>query len=82
LSRETRFELTTSASANVDLGIFDLSGRRVATIHRGALEAGPHSFRWDGTASGGGRVPSGVYFYRAQTASTSATRKLVVLDRE
>ncbi|MBD3236848.1 MAG: hypothetical protein GF330_09100 [Candidatus Eisenbacteria bacterium] len=51
------------------LQIVDLSGRVVAACpaapHRGSLQhIGPARFLWDGSGSGGERVPSGVYWAR------------------
>lgn len=80
-AREAVFDLTASAAADVDLGIFDLSGRRVVTLHHGALSAGAHAFRWDGTRGNGVRAPSGIYFYRAQAGGGATARKLVLVDR-
>jgi hypothetical protein len=78
-TRETRFVLGLSHASHAEVGVFDLSGRRVVTLHRGALEAGEHPFRWDGTQADGARAVDGVYFYRAQAGVASMTRKLVLL---
>jgi cysteine-rich repeat protein len=45
-----------------EVGIYDLSGRRVRWLHRGSLEAGPHRWVWDGLDDRGSRPASGVYF--------------------
>ncbi len=50
-------------AAVVDLGVFDVSGRRVATLTRGQMAAGLHVFGWNGLSSEG-RVTSGVFFFR------------------
>jgi hypothetical protein len=78
-SRETRFVLALSRAGDAEVAVFDLSGRRVATLHRGALAAGEHTFRWDGTQEDGARTRDGVYFYRAMAGGVSATRKMVLL---
>lgn len=76
---DMRFTLGLSQGADADLAIFDLNGRRVVTLHHGALDAGTHDFRWDGRTESGARVPDGVYFYRAEAADASTTRKVVLL---
>ena len=48
----------------VDVGVFDVSGRRVATLHAGAFAAGRHAIRWDGSGAGGRPVAPGVYLVR------------------
>jgi hypothetical protein len=46
------------------LAVFDVRGRLVRDLFTGAFEPGPHVVDWDGTASDGSRVSSGVYHYR------------------
>ena len=53
-----------AAPADVQLSIFDVSGRRVRTLAEGARPSGDQSVTWDGTDMAGQRVASGVYFYR------------------
>ena len=76
---ETRFTLSLPVSGNVELGVFDLSGRRVATLHHGALKAGVTEFAWNGHADSGAQLGAGVYFYRAGTAQGSVSRRMVYL---
>jgi len=55
------------------LSVYDLSGRRVATLVEGDLTAGRHEVAWDCA-----EVPSGVYLYRLETNARSLTQRLVV----
>ena len=80
-SGETRFALTLEQSADVEVGIYDLSGRRVTTVFRGPLEPGTRSFGWNGRDAQGSTVSDGIYFYRAAAAGEVAARKLVLLRR-
>ncbi len=57
-----RFELT--APATVELTVFDLSGRRVATLALGDRAAGRHEAVWQGCDEAGRSMPSGVYLAR------------------
>jgi hypothetical protein len=54
-------------AARADVSVYDVAGRRVATLHRGALDAGVHRLTWSGPgASGSGPRPgAGIYFVRA-----------------
>jgi len=61
----------------VDLRVYDLSGREVATIARGSYEAGDHAASWEGRTSRG-RVASGLYFIRAHGEDTRSRSFLVV----
>ena len=66
-------------AAPVELSIYDLAGRRVATLVDGAVEAGFHSARWDGTTDGGGQAASGVYFCRVSALGEERSAKMVLL---
>ncbi len=74
----TAFLLENPGTAEVTVRVYDLTGRVVAVLHRGTLSAGTHRFVWDGTASGGGPVPSGEYFCVAATSGTVAYAKAQV----
>jgi hypothetical protein len=71
------FDLPAPAAAS--LGIFDLAGRRVATLVSGTLDADHYSVRWDGRDAGGSRVPAGLYFARFVTPGMSRVARLVLL---
>lgn len=74
-----RFSVTLAAPGPLEVAVFDLNGRRVATLHRGSATAGSHEFTWDGRDSAGDRVANGIYFYRATSHAGSATRKVTLL---
>jgi hypothetical protein len=65
---------------NVDLKIFDVAGRAVKTLVQGPMGPGLHTLQWDGTSDAGGRLGSGVYFYRITAGADRAQRKLVIVD--
>jgi hypothetical protein len=50
--------------SQVQLGVYDLLGRRVAILATGELSAGRHDRSWDGKTTGGEPAPAGIYFYR------------------
>lgn len=58
----------------VSLAVYDLLGRKVATIADGRYTAGQHTFTFD--AQG---LASGVYVYRLQAGSSVATKRMVLL---
>jgi beta-lactamase superfamily II metal-dependent hydrolase len=63
----------------VSLGVFDTSGRRVATLADGEYSAGYHNLTWDGRRSDGTRAAAGIYFYRLVTEEGTQSRRLMVL---
>lgn len=64
----------------VEVSVHDLGGRRVATLLRGALPAGPRTLRWERVDATGRRVKAGVYFVRASAHGASANQRVVVTD--
>jgi hypothetical protein len=62
----------------VDLGVFDLTGRRVrALVTHEPLPAGTHARTWDGTRDSGGKAAPGIYLVRLETPSQRLTRTAV-----
>ncbi len=76
-STTIRFDLP--AASNTVLRIFDVTGRLVATLADGRMDAGQHTVVWNGKNNRGRIVASGVYFCRLQAGKLVATRKIVVL---
>jgi len=58
----------------VTVAIYDLHGARVATLLDHA-----YTMEWDGRATNGATVSSGVYFARIEHASGTRTKKMVML---
>jgi len=76
-STEIRFEL--AAPGRATLEVFDLTGRRVRTLLRSELPAGPHAATWNGTDDAGRDVPAGVYVARLQVGERVEARKLALI---
>jgi hypothetical protein len=56
------------------LKVYDVLGREVATLVNQTMEAGTHTVQWDASAS-----PSGVYFYRLETSTSSLAKKMLLV---
>lgn len=63
----------------VELEIYDLNGRRVASLHHGSMNAGPHSIDWDGRDLDGRPAAPGIYLYRLKTESQVESSHLVLM---
>ena len=63
----------------VDLAVYTVDGRRVATLVAGELAAGEHQVTWDGRDTGGRRVASGAYFYRLRAGDEVQVRRMVMV---
>jgi matrixin len=72
-----RYRLTTDQV--VDMRLFDVAGRAIATLVEGPRAAGEYELAWDG-ATRSGRAPSGVYFARLLTPTGSARATVVLLE--
>ena len=68
-----------AAGAPFEVAVFDLLGRRVCTLARGAATEGRLEFSWDLRADSGTPVPSGIYVARLSFAGGSLSRRLAVL---
>ncbi len=75
----TTIEFELPERARAELSVYGASGRRIATLVDGILEAGPHTTTWDGIDDGGSPAASGVYFFRLTQHGRSTTRKGVLL---
>ena len=75
-------------SLDVEIEIFDLSGRKVATAKTNETAQGNTTLvRWDACSLGGSAVSTGVYLYRARITTaegmmTSKAKKLIVLSNK
>ena len=74
----TRVAYAMAQRGAVDLAVFDVTGRRVATLFRGEAEPGQHSAVWDGRSADGSLAPSGIYRCVLQTAAGRQSRSLVL----
>jgi hypothetical protein len=76
----TSISFTTAKAGHVDVGIFDLQGRRVKTVFEGYREAGVGAFDWNGQYASGRPAPNGVYFIRmiAPGAKRPITQKVTL----
>jgi hypothetical protein len=59
--------------------VYDLAGRRVASLADGRETAGRHLLRWDGRDLSGNRVAAGIYFFRLESPEGTQTRKVTFL---
>jgi len=75
----TRFAFAVPRRSEVQLDVFDVTGRLVATVFRGTLEPGPASFDWTRTTDQGERAAPGVYFARLQGFGHTQLTRMTLL---
>ncbi|MCG8604446.1 T9SS type A sorting domain-containing protein, partial [bacterium] len=66
-------------AGEVTLGIYNLKGQLIRTLHSGAIAAGRHSVIWNARDSQGAKVASGVYLYKLEIQGFVATKRLVLM---
>jgi hypothetical protein len=71
---QTNIEFSLPVQSQVRLVIFDLLGRRVATLANEELGAGTHTYTWNAD-----RFASGVYIYQLITSEGVITKKMTLL---
>jgi len=66
-------------AADVDLMIFDITGRKIKAWSIVNQQAGWHEVIWNGTDKSGALVPTGVYIYSLRAGNVADTKKMVFM---
>ena len=69
------FEIYTEAGGTADIGVYDVTGRRVANVSSGELAAGSHSISWMLPQN----IENGIYFVRATLGGNTVTSRMAVV---
>jgi len=77
--RTTTIGFDLPIASPVTIEVFDLLGRRVATLAEGEYPAGAHTVGWDLRAQGGTSVRPGIYVYRMTAGEFREKRKMSVI---
>ncbi|NQV74035.1 T9SS type A sorting domain-containing protein [bacterium] len=70
----TSIQFNLPATQNVNLSVFDVLGRRVATLVNGQMAAGRHNVTFEAS-----NLPSGMYLYRLSTPNGSISQKMILM---
>jgi hypothetical protein len=70
----TTIGFSVQASGHVSLSVYDLLGKHVATLVDQQLDAGRYTANFSAPS-----LPSGMYFYRLRTGSTTETKRMLLL---
>ena len=77
-SADVCFEIDSRPGEDLNVQIFDASGRLCASVASGRAP-GPRTVIWDGRMADGRSAPAGVYFVRAASGTTQEARRFVML---
>jgi hypothetical protein len=75
----TRIDFVLSEPGAVDLVVYNIAGRRIATLVQGRLEAGPHSVTWNGKAANQVPAAPGMYQYVLKTSAGQSSRRMLLI---
>ena len=70
-----------AATGDASVAIYDVTGRRVASLLAAQLPAGRQEVVWDARSADGSRIADGVYFARVETPEGARTARFVHLNR-
>jgi glucose/arabinose dehydrogenase len=76
-----RIEFRTERPGPVEIGVYDLSGRNMATIPAYADDGKSHIVSWNGFGRDGQPLRSGIYFLKMSGAKNDGTARLVISAR-
>jgi len=75
----TTIEFAVPTSGPVRVGVFDIHGKRVATLVNETMGSGVYRVRWNGKSSTGADAASGVYYAQIQSRGGSGSGRLVLI---
>lgn len=75
----TTIAFNLAREAEVELSVYALDGRRVATLLQDSTSAGEHFVTWAGTDQSGRAVASGAYFYRLVVDGQQQVKRMVLV---
>lgn len=78
-SGQTTVEFVLPEQRRVTVTVYDMMGRKVATLVDGVRSAGTHAVGWNGQSDDGQDLASGVYLLRMEAGNQSSTQRLTIV---
>lgn len=75
----TTISYSLDKDSEVEVNIFDISGKLITTLRNKYQTQGEHSITWNGIDASGSKVGAGVYFYQVKAGDLIQTKKMVLL---
>ena len=75
----TRIDFSLDQPGSVEITVYDVAGRKVATLQRGSLGTGDHHVTWNGQTDAGLSAASGRYNYVLKTADGQVARSMILV---
>jgi hypothetical protein len=74
----TTVEFALAKRQDVQVGVYDVTGRQVRLLHSGSLGAGVQRLEWDGVDMTGQRSNNGIYFIRMERGGERLQTKVIL----
>ncbi len=74
------FSVSEATGSEVDVSVFDVAGRRMATLARGHFDPGSHVVQWDGRGVDGARARAGMYFVRGRIGQADVATSVMKIE--
>jgi hypothetical protein len=75
----THFKVDLPKATEVEVAVYDLLGRKIASLLSGNQAAGQYTLEWNGRDANGVGVPTGMYFLRLSSDEFNATQKIMLM---
>jgi hypothetical protein len=75
-TEQTSIEYAVPGQTNVTLTVYDVMGRRVATLVDGPKPGGTYTASWNGRSDNGRDLASGVYLIHLQAGNQTTTHRM------
>lgn len=75
----TTISYSLDKDSEVEVNIFDISGKLITTLRNKYQTQGEHSITWNGIDASGSKVGAGVYFYQMKAGDFVGTKKMVLV---
>lgn len=78
-SSSTVIEYSNPNNEEVEITIFDITGRTIKTFKENSMQFDPGKITWDGTNENGSSIDTGIYFCQLSAGKYRETIKLILL---
>ena len=75
----TEISFTMDKASDISLTIYNMLGQKVRVLENALLNAGTHSYTWDGQDELGQSVSTGVYLYTLTNGSQTISKKMALM---
>ena len=76
---QTHIQFALPEATEITVSVYDITGRKVATLLSQSLVAGSHIVLWNGRSNGRQELSSGVYFVRVEAGAFSQVRRITIV---